>query len=113
MTAGSAHLAAAFAGSAAAAAGQLCMKWAARKPAPNLAAMYLRPPMIAGYLLILASTVLNTWAYKLVPAKALAVFLPLNLLMVVLLSAAVLGERLTRRQWAGIALILAGTAGFA
>ena len=83
MTAASAHLAAAFAGSAAAAAGQLCMKWAARKPAPNLAAMYLRPPMIAGYLLILASTVLNTWAYKLVPAKALAVFLPLNLLMVV------------------------------
>ena len=113
MTADSAHLFAAFAGSVAAATGQLFMKIAAGKPARNLAAMYLRLPMIAGYFLILASTVLNTWAYKLVPAKALAVFLPLNLLMVVLLSAAVLSERLTRRQWAGIALILAGTAEFA
>lgn len=106
-------LAVAFAGSASAAVGQLFLKLAARRPATSVTAMYLRPAMLAGYVMILLSTVLNTWAYRTVPAKAIAVFLPLNLLMVVLLSAVFLRERLTGRQCVGLALILAGTAGFA
>ena len=91
-------LAVAFAGSASAAVGQLFLKLAARRPATSVATMYLRPAMLAGYVMILLSTVLNTWAYRTVPAKAIAVFLR---------------ERLTGRQCVGLALILAGTAGFA
>jgi multidrug transporter EmrE-like cation transporter len=113
MTVPSLFYAAALGGSALAAFGQVCMKHAARRPSARVAAMYGRPAMLAGYLLILASTVVNNWAYGKVPARFAAAFLPVNLLLVALLSAGLLGERLNPRQRAGLGVILLGAAIFA
>ena len=109
----SGHLLGAFAGCAAAAVGQLFLKAAARGPVSAAWGIYLRPMMWMGYAWILTSTVVNTWAYRVVPARAIAAFLPLTLLLVVLLSAGLLRERMTRRQWVGVGLILSGVSVFA
>ena len=66
------------------------------------------PFVIAGYVLMLASTITSTIALKVLPLKLTVALLPLGYLVVVSLSVALLHERMRRHHVVGMLLILAG-----
>jgi len=66
------------------------------------------PFVIAGYVLMLASTVTSTIALKVLPLKLTVALLPLGYIVVVSLSVALLHERMRRHHVVGMLLILAG-----
>ncbi|HEV2722877.1 MAG TPA: EamA family transporter [Thermoanaerobaculia bacterium] len=74
--------------------------------------LWLNAMALSGYALMLAVTLMNLYAYKVVPVQANVVLSPLVLFLVTVLSVVALRERLTRTQAVGCALILAGVAIF-
>ena len=74
---------------------------------------YLNPLVIGGYALLIATTLLNVLAFSGgVELKNAAVLETLGFVLVILLSRAVFGERITSRKLIGNALIVAGIAIF-
>lgn len=61
---------------------------------------------------MLLVTLMNLYAFKVVPIRANVVLSPLVLFCVTGLAVLVLGEKLTRRQMAGSFLIIVGIAVF-
>jgi small multidrug resistance pump len=64
--------------------------------------------VIAGYVLMLASTVATTISLKTMPLKLTVSLQPLGFILVVLLSVAFLRERMRRHHLWGMLLIVAG-----
>jgi small multidrug resistance pump len=73
---------------------------------------FLDPYVITGYALMLVSTVTSTIALKVLPLHLTVALLPLGYVVVVLLSVAVLSERMRRHHVWGMPTILAGIALF-
>ncbi|MDR1292983.1 MAG: EamA family transporter [Clostridiales Family XIII bacterium] len=71
-------------------------------------AQYLNPFVIGGYALLLVAMVIPLYALKFIDMKYAAIIESLGYVFIMVLSAAVLRERITRRLVAGIALIVAG-----
>ena len=92
-----------------ASAGQILIKkGAVRGRARSAFRSFFDPFVIAGYVLMLASTVTSTIALKVLPLKLTVALLPLSYVVVVPLSVATLGERMRRHHIWGMLLILAG-----
>lgn len=75
-------------------------------------ALWVNRWTIAGYALMLSVTLMNLFAYRLVPVRANVVLSPLVFFTVTLLSIVLLRERLTKMQTIGCALIILGVAVF-
>jgi multidrug transporter EmrE-like cation transporter len=89
--------------------GQVLMKiGATRTLARSVFASLLNPYTVVGYVLMLSSTVTSTVALKVLPLKVTVSLLPLGYIVVVLLSLAILGERMGRRRVWGMVMILIG-----
>jgi len=98
-----------LAGVAMASTGQILMKKGAlRGRNRSVIGSFFDPFTIAGYVLMLASTVASTIALKTLPLHLTVSLLPLGYVVVVALSVAVLGEKMKRHHIWGMAMILAG-----
>ena len=92
-----------------AAVGQVLMKNGAnRGRSHSVLRSFFDPFVVAGYTLMLASTVTSTIALKVLPLKLTVALLPLGYIVVVLLSVALLRERMRRHHVWGMLIILAG-----
>jgi drug/metabolite transporter (DMT)-like permease len=72
--------------------------------------LYLNIFSFAGYILMLASTLIALFVLKYIPLKSTILFTPFNYILVLLLSLAILKEKISRLQIAGIFIIIAGMA---
>jgi small multidrug resistance pump len=98
-----------LAGVVMASAGQVFMKKGALRGRDcSVVGSFLNPFTIAGYALMLASTVTSIIALKILPLHLTVSLLPLGYVVVMLLSVTVLGEKMRRRHVGGMLLILAG-----
>jgi uncharacterized membrane protein len=98
-----------LAGVVMASAGQVLMKKGAlRGRDRSIFVSFLNPYTIAGYVLMLASTVTSTIALKILPLHRTVSLLPLGYVVVVFLSVTVLREKMRRHHVWGMLLILAG-----
>lgn len=89
--------------------GQVLMKKGAlRGRDTSLLRSFLDPYVIAGYTLMLVSTVTSTIALKVMPLRLAVALLPLGYVFVMLLSVAVLSERMRRHHLWGALVILVG-----
>ncbi|MEA2163917.1 MAG: hypothetical protein QOK37_2044 [Thermoanaerobaculia bacterium] len=89
--------------------GQLLMKKGAlRGRRRSLLESFCDPFTIAGYTLMVCSTVTSTIALKTLPLKDAISLQPLGYILVVILSMVVLREKMARRQAVGLILVLAG-----
>lgn len=90
---------------------QVLLKMGATRGAGReLKALYLNPFSLSGYSLMGLVTLMNLYAFKIVPIKAQVFFMGFVLLLVTGLSFRLLGESLSRKEMAGAAMILAGLA---
>lgn len=88
---------------------QLLLKIAARKTVGlSLVRRYLNVHVIVSYGIFLLVTLMNLSAYRILPIKLAVVFLPFTFIFVGFFSFLFLKERMTGRQLAGAAVILAG-----
>jgi drug/metabolite transporter (DMT)-like permease len=102
-----------LAGVAMASTGQMLMKKGAlRGRDRSVIGSFFDPFTIAGYALMLASTVTSTIALKTLPLHLTVSLLPLGYLVVVVLSVTILGERMKRHHIWGMLMILAGVVMF-
>jgi drug/metabolite transporter (DMT)-like permease len=93
--------------------GQVLLKVSADRTAgKGWRALYGNPLSLSAYLLLAMTTLVNLYAYSTLPLKFATMVLPFNYVFVGLFSCLLLGERLTRAQWLGAAVILAGIAVF-
>jgi drug/metabolite transporter (DMT)-like permease len=67
-----------------------------------------RPRWVAGTALSGVGAVLQIWALTLAPLTVVQPTLALGLVLLLVLSATVLGERVGRREWVGVAAIVVG-----
>lgn len=86
----------------------LLKKGALRGRGRSFIRSFLDPFAIAGYVLMLGSTVTSTIALKTLPLRVTVSLLPLGYFVVVFLSVAALRERMRRHHVWGMLLILAG-----
>jgi drug/metabolite transporter (DMT)-like permease len=107
------HSLAALAAVLVTAASQLILKAGVDRSRGGLRGIFLNPLTACAYAMLVGVTLLNLYAFRVVPLKAATVLLPLTLLLVSAGSHWLLRERLTRDQALGALLILAGMAVFA
>jgi small multidrug resistance pump len=89
--------------------GQVLMKKGAhRGRSRSVFLSFFDPFVMAGYALMLASTVASTIALKILPLKLTVALLPLGYIVVVFLSVALLRETMRRHHVWGMLIILAG-----
>lgn len=89
--------------------GQLLLKTAAlRGRDRSLVRSFLNPFSMAGYLLMLSSTVTSTIALRTLPLRITVSLLPLGYVVVVIFSVVILRERMHRHHVWGMLMILAG-----
>jgi multidrug transporter EmrE-like cation transporter len=89
--------------------GQILMKRGALRGRTGfIIRSFLDPFTIAGYALMLASTVVSTIALKVLPLKLTVSLQPLGFLVVVFLSVVLLHEKVQRHHIWGMLVILAG-----
>ncbi|BDU78689.1 EamA family transporter [Mesoterricola sediminis] len=74
--------------------------------------LYGSPAALAAWTAMAAAFLVNLYAYATLPLRFAAVVQPFNYVLVGAFSWVFLGERLSRRQWAGAAIILVGVALF-
>ena len=86
----------------------LIKKGATRGRQRSITRSFFDPFVIAGYVLMLLSTVTSTIALKVLPLKLTVSFLPLGYIVVVFLSVALLREKMRRHHVWGMLIILAG-----
>lgn len=95
--------------SAMTAVGQILLKTGAQRgKGGELKALYLNPFVLSGYAIMGLVTLMNLYAFKVVPLKAQVFFLGFVLLLVTGMSMRLLGERLGRNEKIGAAMIFAG-----
>lgn len=87
---------------------QVILKMSARKTYPSLLREYLNPYVIAGYGLMVLSTVLTLLAYRGLDYKNGPVIESIGYILIMLLSLVFFGEKITRRKLLGNLLILVG-----
>jgi drug/metabolite transporter (DMT)-like permease len=89
--------------------GQVLLKKGAVRGRDNsLLRSFLDPHVIAGYALMFVSTITSTIALKVMPLRLTVALLPLGYIFVMLLSVAVLSERMRRHHLLGALVILVG-----
>ncbi len=86
----------------------LLKKGAVRGRRGTILASFLDPYVLAGYTLMLASTITSTIALKVLPLSLTVALQPVGYVLVVLLSVTVLSERMRRRHVLGALVILLG-----
>lgn len=92
-----------------AAVSQVLLKKAAGKHYGSKLREYANPWVMGGYGLLLATTLINIYAYsKGVQLKSGAIIESLGFVLVMILSRVIFGEKITGRKLAGNALIIAG-----
>ena len=74
----------------------------------KLLSVYANPYTITAYLILLVVTLLNFYAYKILPLKLSTIILPYTYILVGVFSFVFLKERITRRQILGSAIIIFG-----
>lgn len=87
---------------------QILLKVSARKTYPSVLKEYLNPWVIVGYGMLVCSTLLTIYAYKGIAYKNGPVVESLGFVLVMLLSAGLLREKITKRKLLGNLLIIAG-----
>jgi len=87
---------------------QVLLKKAANKPHDNLIKEYLNPTVIFAYGLFFLSTLLTVFAYRQVPLSLGPVLESSGYIFVSVLSYLVLKEKITKKQFLGVVLILLG-----
>lgn len=93
--------------------GQLLLKKGAlHGQVGSLSGSFTNPVTIAGYILMLASTVTSTIALKTLPLHTTVSLAPLGFLVVTILSVTILHERMRPHHVWGMLMILAGIAIF-
>jgi drug/metabolite transporter (DMT)-like permease len=89
--------------------GQVLMKKGALKAQrKGIVGTFFGAYTLSGYALMLGSTITSTAALKVLPLKLTVSLLPLGYLAVALMSIFLIGEKLSRRQWYGMVVLLAG-----
>lgn len=89
-------------------ASQILLKVATRRAGHEAWRLYLNPYTLMAYLSLALVTLLNLYAFRHIPIKAVIIFLPLTLLLVVSFSVLLLNEKLSQQQIAGSIVILIG-----
>lgn len=88
---------------------QIFLKLGAKKAInKNIIFLYLNPNTILGYFFLLIVTLLNLFAYKILPLKFAIILLPITFILVIILSKLILKENLFRKQIIGILIITLG-----
>lgn len=87
---------------------QILLKISARKTYPSMLREYLNPWVITGYAMLICSTLLMIFAFRGIAYKNGPVMESLGFVLVMLLSALVLHEKITKRKLIGDLLIIAG-----
>ena len=92
-----------------AAASQILLKMGARQKHESALREYLNPWVIGGYGLLVLTTLINIVAYSHgVELKSGAIMETLGLVLIMLFSRALFGERIGKRKLIGTALIVVG-----
>lgn len=91
---------------------QVLLKLGVRRAKNSTIKLFLNGSTISAYSLLVVVTLLNLYAFRVIPLKATIVLLPLTLLLVWGASFWLLHERLTRPQVVGAVIILFGLAVF-
>jgi len=92
---------------------QMMLKKGASLPHPSFLAEYLNIWVIGGYMMMMASLVIDIWAVsKGVQVKEVSTIESFSYLFVPVLSSMLFNERITLRKAASIGLILCGVAVF-
>lgn len=87
---------------------QILLKKAAQVKYGSLLAQYLNIRVIAGYSLLLFSSLCSVYGYRTVPLSMGPVWDAAGQIIVVTLSGTVLHERLTKTQWVGFVTVILG-----
>lgn len=95
-------------GSLVSAVSQIMLKKSAQKEYPNKIKEYLNPSVIIAYILFFATTFISLYALKVVPLSMAPILEASGYIFVAVLSYIFLKERLTKRQFIGMALIILG-----
>jgi len=91
--------------------GQVMLKTGASRAAGKATRdLYLNPFTLGGYAILLIVTLINLYAFRVVPLKAQVFLVALTLLMVTGFSFSLLRESMTRRELMGALVILSGIA---
>ena len=88
--------------------GQLMLKKASGKDWGSHIREYLNFPVIAAYVLSFAATFANVFALKMLPVAIFAAINGSGQIFVPLLSRIFLNEKMSKRKWLGIAIIVVG-----
>lgn len=91
---------------------QVLLKFGARRAGSAAWMLYFNGYTLTAYVSLVTVTLMNLYAFRVIPLKAAVVLLPLTLLLVGIFSFLFLHERFTRKQVVGAILILAGLAVF-
>jgi drug/metabolite transporter (DMT)-like permease len=95
------------------AAGQLLLKRGARHAAGrHVLRLWLNAFTLAGYLVLAGVTLMNLYAFKVVPLRVSLIFSPLSLCLVIVFSVGLFGERLSGVQKIAGLFVIAGIAVF-
>ena len=87
---------------------QVLLKKAADRPQNSFIKEYLNPTVIVAYSLFFISTLLTVFAYKQVPLSLGPVLESSGYIFVSILSYLIIKEKITKRQFIGVLLILIG-----
>lgn len=91
--------------------GQLCLKLGSRNK-QSLLGMYVNPYTLSGYAILFIVTILSVLALMGMDLKTFSAFMALNYVAITLLSAAILGESLSKNRITAIVLIIFGVVVF-
>ncbi len=87
---------------------QILLKKSAGKTHESRIREYLNPPVITAYFIFFVSTLLTMYAYRYVPLSLGPVLESTGYLWVSLLGLLFLKEKISRKKWIGLGMIIAG-----
>lgn len=87
---------------------QILLKKSANKPHEGFWQQYLNRYVISGYVLLLVATLLSVWAYSGMSYKFGPPLESIGFIMITVLSALILKEKITKKKIFGVALIVIG-----
>ena len=87
---------------------QILLKKSANKPHESFWRQYLNKFVISGYLLLLVATLLSVWAYSGMSYKYGPPLESIGFIIITILSAVILQEKITKKKIIGVVLIIIG-----
>ena len=102
------HAALLLLGTFLAAISQVMLKKAAMREYPSPLAEYLNPLVAGAYAIFVLTTLLSVLAYRGIPLSMGPVLEATSYFYVTFFGVRIFGERMTRRKWLALALILCG-----